>query len=599
MKPVRLKNYREWSLMSKLTVMTGLLLFLAVFIESYLTYSQYTRDFQKQSSDRVQQIIDQVALNVDTYLDDLYRLTLSPYRNTPLMQALEEPPGETELAQLEKRRLVENFLDEIMIYPREDILRVSIVTDQIYSSARLPASLVPDEHMEAYDWYKQALASQEYIFVPARNNEFQRSRGDVEVFSVVKQLRSIRNTQNILGVIKADANYDAIVDIVERAEMGWGGGLFILDEYQDFIYASNEPLKATALEALSADSIQDQSYLVNTTEIPKVQWTIVAVNAVQEMNREAIQTRNRAMLFSIGSALLFLLVLSAYVRHFLKPLLSIVRLMKEVELGKLNVTFQSNRRDEMGYLGSAFNRLVLKIGEMLKENTALVREVYETKLLQQEAQIHALFSQIQPHFIFNTLNLISLSMQSGKQDKAIQHIHELSKILRSMSQWDREIPLHKELDLLQAYLGIQSSRYEGRLSYEIRVDPDLGLVPVPALLLQPIVENAVKHGCERKKGPTAIIVTSAVEEDRLLLTVQDNGYGMDADTLRRLQRRIDSGENDLYDDIETGIGLINVNRRIKVRYGEAFGVRIASTLHAGTTITLIMPYDKPREERHV
>lgn len=601
MKPrFRMKSFRDWGIMTRLIMIASLLLFLSVFFESYLSYTQYTRDFQRQSSDKVQKIIDQVSLNVDTYLNDLYRLTLFPYRNAVIMNALEEPPARSELAQLEKRRLIENYLEEILIYPREDILRVSIVTDRIYSSARLPTRLVPDEKMEAYDWYKKALASQEYIFVPARDNEFLRSSGKVEVFSVVKQLRSISNTQTILGIIKADANYNAIVDIVERAEMGWGGGLYIVDEYGDFIYASNEEHKDKALSALTTGQAVDDHYLLNTSEIPRVNWRVVAVNSVHEMNREAIHTRNRALLFSIGSALLFILLLIVFVRNLLNPLLSIVKLIREVEMGKLDVEFKSERRDEIGYLGAAFNRLVERIGGMLKDNTDLVKEVYESKVLQQEAQINALYSQIQPHFIFNTLNLISLSMQSGMQDKAIQHINGLSSILRSMSQWHKEIPLGKELELLHAYLSIQSSRYEGRLSYRIDIPPELHHCPVPALLIQPLAENAVLHGCELKKELTTISILSRLVSGRLEIEVNDDGPGMDDGTLQYLRRRLEGIDDGVVSDARyKGIGLVNVNNRIKVRYGQEFGLRIASTLNIGTTVVLSIPYFAPREADHV
>lgn len=604
MKPsFRLWKFSEWSIVSKLIMMTGLLLFLTVFFASYLSYTRYTRDFQQQSADKVQQIIDQVSLNMDTYLDDLYRLTLFPYRNAGIMQALEEPPAKTELAQLEKRRLIENFLDEMMIYPREDILRVSIVTDAIYSSARLPTKLVPDENMEAYDWYKQALASQEYIFVSARDNEFSRSSGNVQVFSVVKQLRSISNSQHILGVIKADANYKGIEDIMEKAKMSEGGGLFILDEQREFIYASNSMHQDIALSVLSdRDAASHKGYIVNSTTIPRMQWHIVAVNSISDMNKEAIRTRNNALLLSISGALIALIVLVLLVRHFLKPLLAIVKLMKEVELGRLDVTFQSSRRDEMGYLGYAFNRLVGRIGEMLRENTSLVKEVYESRLLQQEAQINALFSQIQPHFIFNTLNLISLSMQSGKSGQAIQHINGLSSILRGMSQWDKEIPLRQEIELLHAYLGIQSSRYEGRLHYRIDIDPALADYPVPALLLQPVVENAVVHGCERKKEPTTITIVSSIRDGRLLIVVQDDGPGMDGDALMQLRRRLDDSEDvgGSADRRHAGIGLVNVNKRIKVKYGDAYGLSVASALSEGTTVTLAIPYTAAKEQsRHV
>lgn len=506
------------------------------------------------------------------------------------MQSLEEPTDHTELAQLEKRRRIETFLDEMMIFPREDILRVSIVTDDIYSSARLPTKLIPDERMEDYDWYRQALASQQYVVVPASKNEFNPS-GNVQLFSVVKQLRSITNTQKILGIIKADANYKGIIDIVERAKMGQNGGLFILDAQNDFIYASNDAFKDTVLATVQMEGNMKGGYLLNTTVIPKMNWQIIAINSVNEMNSEAIHTRNRTLFLSIASALLAILVLIVFIRHFLKPLLAIVKLMKDVEMGRLDVSFLSNRRDEIGYLGAAFNRLVGRINEMLRENTVLVKEVYESKLLQQEAQINALFSQIRPHFIFNTLNLISLSMQSGKQERAVDHINALSSLLRAMSQWDKEMPLQKEIELLHAYLGIQSSRFEGRLDYSITIHPELYSLPIPALLLQPIVENAVLHGCERKKGKTTIVVTSYKLTDSLLIEVKDDGSGMDADTLSSLQQKVDG----FYDtespgSNHTGIGLINVNKRIKVKYGIEYGLRIASLPQAGTTVTLSIPY---------
>lgn len=595
-----MRSYREWSIKTKLLAMTGLLLLSSVFFESYLSYTRYTRDFQHQSSEKVQQILDQVTLNVDTYLDDLYRLTLYPYRNERIMQALEEPPGGTELEQLEKRRLIESFLEEIMIYPRGDIVRVSVVTDEIYSSSRLPTKLVPDEKLEEYDWYKQALATQEYIFVPDSGSAAGGRAGSVRTFSVVKQLRSISNTQITLGVIKADADYSGIIDILEKAEMGRVGGLYIVDANGDFVYASAESHKDAALGALRTSAAISDGYLLSRASVPRIGWTVVAVNSVSEMNREAIDTRNRALLVSMGGALIALLALIVLTRHFLKPLLSIVKLMKEVELGRLDVTFQSSRRDEIGYLGYAFNRLVGRIGGMLRENTALVKEVYESKLLQQEAQINALFNQIRPHFIFNTLNLISLSMQSGKQDKAIEHINALSSILRGMSQWDKEMPLQKEVELLHAYLGIQSSRYEGRLSYSIEIVPALFGHHVPALLLQPIVENAVVHACERRKEPTSIAVTSAVLPGKLLLQVQDNGPGMDDATLDALRGKIGQQEQPAGgSQALTGIGLVNVNKRIKAKYGSEYGLTVESARNRGTVVSITIPYSGTEDCQHV
>jgi len=578
--------------------MTGLLLLLSVLLASYLSYNRYIRDLEQKSSDMVQQIIEQVALNIDTYLDDLYRLTLFPYRNTSIMNALAEPTPSTELEQLEKQRLIENYLDEIMIYPRQDILRVSIFTDRIYSSARVPSSVIPHEKVQAYDWYKQALSTQEYIFVPSTSQS--NANSDVPVFSIVKQLRSISNTQIVLGVIKADANYNGIVDIIAKAEMGQGGGLFILDSNNNFIYSSGKQFEPIVLSEQPAESLHMKDYMINSTHIEQVDWRVIAITSVAEMNREAVKARNTAFLFAAGSALFALLVLILLLRQFLKPLLEIVKLMKEVELGRLNVTFQSSRQDEIGYLGTAFNRLIQKFKEMLERNTELVKEVYETKLLQQEAQINSLYNQIRPHFIFNTLNLISLSMQSGKQDKAILHINQLSSILRSMSQWHKEIPLRKEIELLQAYLGIQQSRFDGRLSSIIRIEPELLDLHVPALLLQPIVENAVLHGCEGKKEKTTVVIRSQLDDERLKIIVEDDGAGMDPETLAKLVDKVDfMKETGSPSSSHTGIGLVNVNKRIKVKYGEQYGISIWSKPGQGTKITLSLPYAAGKDDFHV
>ncbi|GJM82247.1 hypothetical protein HMSSN139_47430 [Paenibacillus sp. HMSSN-139] len=243
-----------------------------------------------------------------------------------------------------------------------------------------------------------------------------------------------------------------------------------------------------------------KTYLVNFANVPRTNWTIVAVNSMEELNSNSVKTRNKAFLFAIACSLLAIVILAMFVRRFLRPLLHIVRLMKKVENGQLDVQFPYYRQDEIGYLGSSFNRLTRQISVMLATNTQLVKEVYESQMLQQEAQINALHSQIRPHFIFNSLNMIQILMQSGEQDKALLHLNQLSLLMRSITSWDKELPLRRELELVQAYLGIQSTRYEGRLEYRIEVEESLMNASVPSLLFQPIIENAVIHGCEMKAG---------------------------------------------------------------------------------------------------
>jgi two-component system sensor histidine kinase YesM len=599
-------NYKYWSIRFKLLTMSALFILGSVFLVSFLSYLQYTKNFEQQSSEKVQQIIEQASLNIDTYLDDLFRLSLYPYHNEQLMNALDEDEHTTELRELEKTWMIEDFLEEIMIFPRKDILRVFIMKgDSIYSSGRVQTTINPEVQLNQFDWYKKALTTQESIFVPAHLEQLVKDP-KYRVFSIVKQLRSIRDTDKILGVIKVDANYSGIEAIGNRLHMGEEGGLFIIDGSQNIIYSNiphQEPNKfESIIDQFSSSNqgtgstltVQDDKYLLNSTHIPRSNWTIIAVNSVQELNQEALNTRNIAFLMAVLCSFLAIAVLFFFIRRFLKPILKIVRLMKDINLGNLSVSFPDKRHDEIGYLGSSFNEMVGKINSMLEENTKLVEEVYEAKFAQKEAQINVLFNQIKPHFLFNTLNMVSLLMQSGKEEKAIDHINKLSHIMRNITNWQKEVTLKDELELLRSYLSIQCGRFEGRLDYIIDIDPSLESYPIPAFLLQPIVENAVIYGCELKKEKTTIRISQKKDGDDCILEVSDNGIGMDTETLKALQNKLEArleleDTHIQHHQKGLGIGLVNVNKRIKLKYGTNYGLTIESQHNIGTKVSIKLP----------
>ncbi|KRE58007.1 cache domain-containing sensor histidine kinase [Paenibacillus sp. Soil750] len=603
---------KQWSIKFKLLIMTGLLILLSVILVSFVSYHQYTKDFENQSTERVQQIIEQASLNIDNYLDDLSRLSVAPYRNSAVMAALETTHPDSEIEQLKKTRTIEDFLDEIMIIPRNDILTVFVLTDTAYSSGRVQTNIDSKVDFHNFNWYTEALSTQESIFVPAHMQQIIKNPKN-KVFSIVRQLRSTKDTEKIIGIIKVDANYSGIEAIGNKVNMGSKGGLFIVDADQNLIFSNVKgghelDLYQTMLKTSHSKTtirLDNENYLLNATPISRANWTVVAVNSVAELNHNAVKTRNIAFLMAIISSFLAILVYFFFIKRYLNPLLTIVKLMKEIDHGNLSVTFPNNRHDEIGYLGSSFNEMVHRIQEMLEENTKLVREVYEANFLQKEAQIKALFNQIRPHFIFNTLNMISLLMQSGKEEQAVDQINKLSSLLRGMTNWDKEITLGQEISLLEAYLSIQSSRFGGRLEYTITIANSLTSYYIPALLLQPAVENAVIHGCEMKKEKTIIHIYSDEDDTNLYFYVRDNGIGIDTDKLAKLRERVESlvyneDLHGLHHSAGTGIGLVNVNKRIKLRYGTEYGLTIDSTPEVGTCVTISLPkLDVRKENRHV
>ncbi|MFC3804283.1 sensor histidine kinase [Cohnella sp. GCM10012308] len=593
---------KRQSLKLKLVGTTILLFLVTVSLVSFLSYDRYTRDFQRQSNASTRQTLDQLSLNIDNYIDDLFRLSLSPYNNLQVLQLLDEPPPGTDLARLMRERQIEDFLGQMIVTPRLDILQVYIITaTDVYMNGRatLVEPLEPNFRDEA--WYRDALSTQKAAFLSA--NKTIKSNPGVKVFSIVKQLRSLRDTTKPLAVIKVDANYSGIANLADRVDLGDRGGLVIADRGGNVIYSSlRGPDEAKMVSAALASGAgqfhlkeNGEKYLVATSPIERADWLAISVGSVKEMNKSAAITRNFTILIAAFCSLFACVVLYWLVRGFLRPLMRLVGLMKQVKLGHLSLRFADARTgDEIGYIGASFNTMLDRIEEMMQENTRLTKEVFETRYLQKEAQIHALLSQIRPHFIYNTLHTIGALIQMGRTEQATDNLEKLSLILRGFASTEQTIPLRRELELLEAYLGIQQSRFGDRLRTIVEVDGSLLDAAIPAVLLQPIVENAVVHSCEARREPTTIRVAALAEEGVLTLAVSDDGVGIGDAKLAELRGRLaDGGALQLEAaggwELRRGIGLVNVHNRLRMRCGEPYGLTVDSNPGEGTTVRATLP----------
>lgn len=581
---------KRFSFQTKLITITILLILGPVILVSMLFYTRYTRDLQRQSEDSAVQMATQISYNLETYIEELYRVAEMPYYSDSVMNALAKPP-KTDLEKLEKRRVIETYLDEIMITPRKDIISVYIIADEIYHGGKfsVPISYEPDP--TSYGWYIQAIDSNKPVFLPA-HNEVLTTQPRFEVFGVAMRINKISNPSVSLGVIKVDANYAGIKNVLDHADFGSEGGLFILDNNQTVVYQSRTDMDVLFLYTQKQEDstvskqridLNGQTYLLTYTSIVPAEWTIITVHSVREMQQNAIATRNFTYLVAAGSTLAALLLLLLIMRQFLRPLNEVVSLMKRVRGGDLKAHFPETHHDEIEELGSAFNAMLDRVNVMLKE-------VDEARQLQNEVQLNALYSQIHPHFLFNTLNMISLLIRCGRADEAVESVNDLSDLLRAMVNIDTDIELTEEAALLQNYLAIQARRYEGRLLYRIDIPERFAHYRLPALILQPIVENAVVHGCENNKGVTSITVQVKENAPDLIIMVEDNAGGIPNDQLLRLQDRLKSG---MAKDGEQGIGLYNADKRIKLRFGKQYGLTITSREGNGTSVSIMIPVQTP------
>ena len=590
------------SVKQKLFLMISVLILVSVSAATILSDRSYRNDLIAQSTQSTRQLLEQLSINLDTYIDELFRLCLSPYYNKRVMEQLESTPA-TAAERLNKQRIIEDYLTEVMTLPRSDILRAYIFSNGVYSSSKTRVGSALDGYSKE-EWYQQALSSHTAVFLPAHHEGA--GRGALEVFSVVQRINSMSNSSNPVGVIRVDANYQGIKAVCDRAGIQAGGALFIWDDAGNQMYSNNQTGQAELAAALNTShpfesNIEDfsfrlegQEYLVHSQRLRTTDWRIIDVHSMHVLTAAAESARNKALAFALLCAVLGVAVSIPLVRVFLRPMFHITQLMHTAQSGDLTVRAVSGGHDEFSYLADSFNNMLAQIQEQTARNDLLTRQIYEARYLEKEAQYTALCNQIQPHFLFNALNTIHLLIKTDQSEEAVQSIAMLATLLRGMVNAGREISLRAEMKLVESYLSLQQKRYRG-LQYTLPDVTAWETYLLPALTIQPIVENALVHGCEPKRGGAQITVTLEETAEALLLRVQDNGLGMAEEKERHLQEALAQSTFDP-EKQEGGVGLVNIARRVQLRFGPEYGLRFETKRGQGTCVALRLP---PKGEAHV
>lgn len=590
------------SVKQKLFLMISVLILVSVSAATILSDRSYRNDLIAQSTQSTRQLLEQLSINLDTYIDELFRLCLSPYYNKRVMEQLESTPT-TAAERLNKQRIIEDYLTEVMTLPRSDILRAYIFSNGVYSSSKTRVGSALDGYSKE-EWYQQALSSHTAVFLPAHHEGA--GQGALKVFSVVQRINSMSNSSNPVGVIRVDANYQGIKAVCDRAGIQAGGALFIWDDAGNQMYSNNQTGQAELAAALNTShpfesNIEDfsfrlegQEYLVHSQRLRTTDWRIIDVHSMHVLTAAAESARNKALAFALLCAVLGVAVSIPLVRVFLRPMFHITQLMHTAQSGDLTVRAVSGGHDEFSYLADSFNNMLAQIQEQTARNDLLTRQIYEARYLEKEAQYTALCNQIQPHFLFNALNTIHLLIKTDQSEEAVQSIAMLATLLRGMVNAGREISLRAEMKLVESYLSLQQKRYRG-LQYTLPDVTAWETYLLPALTIQPIVENALVHGCEPKRGGAQIAVTLEETADALLLCVQDNGLGMEEEKERHLQEALAQSTFDP-EKQEGGVGLVNIARRVQLRFGPEYGLRFETKRGQGTCVTLRLP---PKGEAHV
>lgn len=422
------------------------------------------------------------------------------------------------------------------------------------------------------EWYKESIHNTMPVLIGARKQSFSSDKNDW-VISVSTEISGASG--NNLGVLLMDMDYSVIEDHLRDLDLGTKGYVFILNDKDDLVYHRDtsffgDPAKQTELlKVLASGDRYDKktNLLTYQTQIANTGWTMVGVVSLDTLKMLERQLFESVLL--IGGLLFIAVFLLGFLftRRLYTPMADLEHGMGEIEkLAEISV--RKNSFYEVELLAGNYNQMIRRIRGLMDDIS--VKE----KTLRQ-AELNALVSQINPHFLYNTLDTIVWMAEFNDSTKVIALTKSLAAFFRLSLSGGRElVTVEDELEHVRQYLYIQKERYEDKLSYEINAPEHLLDYTVPKIILQPIVENSIYHGIKPLDGPGQVTVTVREDQERLVFTVSDNGAGFDPAASANKT------------SLSGSVGLRNVDQRLKLYYGPEYGVTIHSSPGAGCTVQL-------------
>lgn len=342
-------------------------------------------------------------------------------------------------------------------------------------------------------------------------------------------------------------------------------------------------------------NLDTSEYLITYQPFSVVPWFVVNIQSKGALLKNLNGLRNFIYIISITSILVCIVFSIFLTLAIVKPLKQVERTIYKVTNGDFNVQCSYTNENEVGRLGKSFNFMIYKIRDLIERLNITIQElevekkkVEEEQELKRTAELKAMQAQINPHFLYNTLAAIIWMAHSREADDICQIASGLGEFYRiALSKGREVISLGEEIKHVENYLTIQKYRYGDKLQYRFDIDEGVEEYATIKLILQPLVENAIYHGIKNKKGQGEIIISVEFVgvNKELELTVYDNGAGMDEKTLNSINRKLLSGET-----VESeGYGIFNVNERIKLFFGNQYGLRLESTYLVGTHAIISLP----------
>lgn len=408
---------------------------------------------------------------------------------------------------------------------------------------------------------------------------------------ISRTLNDINNISNELGILRININENKISNIFKNNLLESGENFYLVDQSNNIVSSLQKDVLYKSIEQAVFDRIvtssekygfftakvQKENMLITFYKLDNTSWFLATFVPYSNLLKE-IKTVRIQIIFSIFiSFFVFSILTIIFLNKFLSPLKEVRRVMKDFQNGNFNVRLNISGNDEIALLGSSFNQMSSKVQD-------LMNQVYVVQIKQKEAELNALQEQINPHFLYNTLDTIYWMSRMEKALGTSRLIQALSKLFRlSLNHGYEYTTVENELEHLKNYIFIQEMRYDGIIQFSIDAAEDTMNCKVIKLILQPLVENAIYHGIEPRGENGLINIKIFSEHNILVYEIHDNGVGTDDKQIQEILQIPSEKKSDF------GFALKNVNDRIKLHFGEEFGITFTSVYGTGTIVIVRQP----------
>lgn len=563
--------------LTKYFILSTMLPFLLTIV---LGVQMQQRHWTKQQLVLTDGYIDSLAENISMYINDIEQVIILPFFDDEVMSLLNRFSRQDNVSFTDQTVFNNRFgnLISSIRYVRNDFYASLIVHDNkmIYSNSNFNEA----EPIEGYDWtkedwYQMAIRAEgNVVFYPPHTTEYYDQKDGIKKISLVSTIRNLV-TKKPYAVIKIDILPSSLATFFSDLDFGVPYIAYIADNNANLIAAaSSESFMDNRLQTSDDNGYRKitgyDERLVNHIQhaINDTPYTLNILLDKTTMMMRTLRIYATGILLYAVAIIISMILNRRLTRRISEPITAMREILAEVEKGNFSVHYEGKKNWELEELGSSLNHTIKDLQELIEKN-------YVAELAKEKAENRALMSQIQPHFLFNTLNSLIALIYEGKYRELEDGLYNLSDLLRYVLRKDNLVSLREEIGFISSYLMLQKERFGTKLTYSIEKDERILETIVPRLILQPFVENSVIHGMEPKETPCHIsIKVESMDSERIRMIISDDGAGFD------------SREK----DYSSSIGISNSMNRIRILDPEA-SISIESMPDSGCVVTIIMRKD--------